>query len=187
MIFTKDYISNIENLNVADPLNSKLRGLLVEKIEKGFEEIFAKNTDDGGSLETLFIESLKAFNNYDIDICFTHLEFLIWHCEENNINKFESTEFNNQVLSFYEYIRSLDKISFFHISRVITLISDYSIGEKLFKEIIYDLNNSNDFSKVDGTSIEYFKMFREELMLENETFKTWMDSNTNLCDFIING
>lgn len=184
MIFTKDYIFDIENLNGADQLDSKLRELFVEKINKGFEEILVKNKAEGGNLETLFIESLKAFNKYDIDICFTHLGFLIWHCEENNIDKFLSTEFNDQVIAFYDYMKSIDRISFFHISRVITFVSDFCVGEELFKNVVYDLNNSNDFSKLDGTSIEYFKMYMEELLLESKTFKTWMTSNNSLCEFL---
>lgn len=183
MIFTKEYIINVENLNRVDELNSKLRELFVDKIVKGLKEILAKNDAEGGNLETLFIESLKAFKGYDVDTCFTHLTFLISYYEENNIDKFESIDFNLQVVTFYEYMKSIDKISFFHISRVITYISDFYIGEELFKNIIIDLNNKKDYY-LDGTSIEYFKMYMEELLLESETFRNWMALNNTLVEFL---
>lgn len=181
MKFTKDYIADIKNLNEVDIFNSELRGLFIDKVKDGFEEIRIKNNENG--LEILFIESLKVFNKYDVDICFTHLAFLINYCEESNIDKFESIEFNNQVVAFYEYLKFINRYSFFHIARVITYISEISIGEALFKNIIFDVNNMNDHY-IDGTSKEYFKMYMEELLSESKTFKAWMDSNAVLFDFI---
>lgn len=183
MIFTKDYIINIENLNRLDELNLKSRALFVDKIVKDFKEILVKNDVKGGNLETFFIESLKAFKSYDVDICFTHLAFLISYYEENNIYKFESIDFNFEVVTFYNYLKSIDKISFFHISRVITYISDFYIGEELFKNIVIDLNNKKDHY-LDGTSIEYFKMYMEELLLESKTFRTWISLNSTLFEFL---
>ncbi|MGO4770914.1 hypothetical protein ACEN2I_04580 [Flavobacterium sp. W22_SRS_FK3] len=184
MIFTKDYISDIKSLNELEVLNTKSREFLIEKVNAGFEEIVTKNTNIGGSLESLFVESLKAFKSYDVNVCFTHLDFLIWYCEEHNIDKILNIEFNYEVINFYDYLKSISMISFFHIARVITFMNDSFLGEDLFKKIIYDLNESLDFSQLDGTSIEYFKMYMEELLLESKTFKVWLESNIKLCEFL---
>lgn len=184
MILAKDYIIDIQNLNGVDLFNSKLRIQFIEKVERGFEEILSKNDNNGGSLETFFIESLRAFVICDVDVCFTHLEFLVGYCEERGIEKFQSNEFNLQVIVFYDYLKSIDNYSFFHIARVITYLSDYFIGEILFKNIILDLKNEKYFSTVDGTSVEYFKMYMEDLLLKSITFKTWRDQNSDLCEFL---
>lgn len=67
--------------------------------------------------------------NYDIEICFTHLEFLIGHFEEKDIDKFQSNEFNLQVIIFYDYLKSINRYSFFHVARVVTYVSDFFLGE----------------------------------------------------------
>lgn len=180
ILFKSDYITDLKNLNEVDILDSQLRKSCIEKVNVRFKEILYRNSKAG--LEKLFIESLKDFKRYDTTICFTHLDFLISYCEECNIDKFESIEFNNQVLAFYEYLKVVDRISFFHISRIITFMSDYNLGEILFKNIVLDVIKTADY--LDGTSIEYFKLYRDELLIESKTFKVWLESNINFCKFL---
>lgn len=61
-------------------------------------------------------------------------------------------------------------------------MSDYNLGEILFKNIVLDVIKTADY--LDGTSIEYFKLYRDELLIESKTFKVWLESNINFCKFL---
>lgn len=160
--------------------NKTKRTLLRKKVDEGFQNWVVMNNEN--DLEGLIIKSIHLFYSYDVDICFTHLDFMISYLEEMNVDKFYSEKFCYTVIIFYNYLKSIKKFDFFYIPRIMSFMGVYKLGEILFKNIVFDLNYNSLYNNIysDGTTLEYFNMYKEELLNENLIFNNWIISNQEL-------
>lgn len=184
-MLSSEYIMSIERYNKSLLQNSfdlpleEKRNLSIEE----FEKWFSKNKELG--YKDLFNMSFDYFEKHSFNICRTHLIYLFEESEQDGIESLNSKKYSEKLFSFYKFCKQKNIWDFWLFSRLLTLVDDSYVGEVLSKDILMFIEKNHKSIDIDNTSLEYFKIYVEDFLIQKKTFLNWLKDMTYSMKLII--